>query len=346
MKNNIAPSIKEKLGKKLHLKSNHPIKIIKEKIYTHFYNHNKKSMVKFYDDLSPKVKIENNFDLLLIPKNHPSRSESDTYYFDHEYVLRTHTSAHQNELLKEGNRFFLVTGDVYRKDAIDKTHYPIFHQMEGVKIVPKGIDPIADLKDTLSRLIEDLFPNCEYRFIDEYFPFTDPSFEVEVFFNGKWMEVLGCGKIHQQIMDNCGLGNEEGWAFGLGLERLAMVFFEIPDIRYFWSDDARFLDQFEDGKITKFEEYSKYPATTRDFSFWINGQKFDENGFFEIVREKGGDLIENVTLVDEFKKNERQSKCYRIVYQSNDRSLTNDEINDIHDHIKDTASVEFEIEPR
>jgi phenylalanyl-tRNA synthetase alpha chain len=348
IKNNIPNSISEKIGKNLHLKTNHPIKIIKDKIYFYFnkISENDKNHFIEFDKLPSKVEIENNFDLLLIAKDHPSRSMSDTYYFDSNHVLRTHTSAHQNELLKKGFNKFLVTGDVYRKDAIDKTHYPIFHQMEGVKIVDNEIEVVDDLKKTLSGLIEYLFPNCQYRFNSDYFPFTDPSFEVEVFFEGKWLEVLGCGKIHKEILSNCGLSDKQGWAFGLGLERLAMIFFDINDIRYFWSEDERFLSQFSDGEITKFKEYSKFPSSARDFSFWIDLKEFDENGFFEIIRDNGRDLIENVSLIDEFKKEEKISRMYRITFQSNDRSLTNEEINIINDIIRNKTISAFNVIPR
>ena len=145
---------------------------------------------------------------------------------------------------------------------------------------------------------------------------------------------------------NCGLSDKQGWAFGLGLERLAMIFFDINDIRYFWSEDERFLSQFNDGEITKFKEYSKFPSSARDFSFWIDLKEFDENGFFEIIRDNGRDLIENVSLIDEFKKEEKISRMYRITFQSNDRSLTNEEINIINDIIRNKTISAFNVIPR
>lgn len=192
-----------------------------------------------------------------------------------------------------------------------------------------------------------LFPNCEYRFNTDYFPFTEPSFEVEVMFNGKWMEVLGCGVVHKTIMDNCGLGDKKGWAFGLGLERLAMVLFKINDIRYFWSDDERFSKQFESGEIIEFKPYSSYPPVERDIAFWIT-EKFYHNGFCEIVREKGGDLVENVSILESFEhpKTKKTSKCYRIVYRSNDRTLTNEEINQIQNEVRNSIVNEYSVEVR
>lgn len=342
MSSNITPSIQEKVGKNLHNRKNHPIEIIKRKIYDYFGNDFKK-----FDDMNPVVRIEDNFDKLLIPKDHPARSKSDTYYVDENNVLRTHTSAHQNKILSGGHNKFLVTGDVFRKDDIDSSHYPIFHQMEGVAVMEGEQDAETELKKCLKGLVDTLFPGCEYRFKEDYFPFTHPSFEVEVMFNGNWLEILGCGVVQPEILKNCGLEGKTAFAFGLGLERLAMILFKIPDIRYFWSEDERFHKQFEAGEIIEFKPYSKYPEVSRDIAFWIT-EKFYHNGFCEIIREKGGDLVESVSIVDEFtnQKTQKTSKCYRIVYRSNDRSLTNDEINVIQEDVKDTVVKNFEVEVR
>ena len=346
MKSNITPKIKEKVGKNLHNQKNHPLEIIKNKIYEYF---DKKFNCTFkkYDDLNPIVSVEDNFDKLLIEKDHPSRRTSDTYYINKHQVLRTHTSAHQNNLMEIGIQKFLVTGDVYRKDEIDKCHYPVFHQTEGVCIVEKNENAEKSLKDTLSGLIEFLFPNCEYHFKADYFPFTNPSFEVEIKFNGEWLEILGCGIIQKQILKNCKIENSIGWAFGLGLERLAMILFNIPDIRYFWSTDERFLKQFKDGKIIEFKAYSKYPASERDISFWVSNT-YCYNDFCEIIRENGGDLIENIILIDEFThpKTNRESKCFRITYRSNDRSLIAEEIDDIQKTIRLSAEKKLKVEIR
>jgi phenylalanyl-tRNA synthetase alpha chain len=111
---------------------------------------------------------------------------------------------------------------------------------------------------------------CEtFRWREDYFPFTEPSFELEVKFNGDWLEVLGCGVIHDDVLIVSGRGGQVGWAFGLGLERLAMILFGIPDIRLFWSEDERFTSQFKKGIVTKFVPYSKYPLCYKDVSFWL-----------------------------------------------------------------------------
>jgi len=154
-----------------------------------------------FDDSSPIVHIQQNFDDLLIPKDHVSRHKSDTYYIDDDYLLRTHTSAHQSTLMKESN-IFLCSGDVYRRDEIDRSHYPIFHQMEGVRIFDQDfftqgktrdakVSTVAkNLQQTLEGMVNTLFGNAEKRWIEAYFPFTNPSFELEICYNNEWFEVL------------------------------------------------------------------------------------------------------------------------------------------------------------
>ena len=115
------------------------------------------------------------------------------------------------------------------------------------------------------------------------FPFTDPSLELEVFFQDDWLEVLGSGVIQQQILHNCDLNHTNGWAFGLGLERLAMVLFDIPDIRLFWSEDSRFNEQFRPGEVTKFKPFSKYPPCYKDVTFW-KPENFHENDLCDKIR--------------------------------------------------------------
>ncbi|CAN0892261.1 Phenylalanine--tRNA ligase, chloroplastic/mitochondrial [Linum grandiflorum] len=144
----------------------------------------------------------------------------------------------------------------------------------------------------------------------------------------KWMEVLGCGVTEQVILRDNGQPDKVAWAFGLGLERLAMVLFDIPDIRLFWSSDKRFISQFVKGQMgIKFKPFSKYPKCDKDMTFWIN-DSFTEENLCEVVRGIAGDLAEEVQLIDKFtNKKGMTSHCYRITYRSMERSLTNDEIN-------------------
>jgi len=323
---NIPQCIANKIGKNLHQQKYHPIEIIKHHIYQYFGQDYEK-----FDDLHPQVSIEDNFDKLLIPLGHPARSISDTYYLNDKTILRTHTSAHQNDLLSRGFDKFLVTGDVYRKDEVDSHHYPVFHQMEGVCVLDSTSNADDNLKKILFGLVEFLFPGCSYRIADDYFPFTNPSYEIEVEYNGKWLEILGCGIIQPIILKNCGIDNKTAWAFGLGLERLAMILFNIPDIRYFWTDDTAFLNQFTSYKIIKFEPYPKLSPLTKDISFWIPNTNITENkwqlenDFFECCREIGGIMVEKVELFDTFYHANKQlhSRSYHIIYSCPDTTMNN-----------------------
>lgn len=292
-----------------------------------------------------------NFDDLLVPADHPSRSLSDTFYLDADHILRPHTSAHQTHLLREGKRAFLVAGDCFRRDEIDSSHYPVFHQMEGVRVwknTDLPSDPaeaeafiMKELQTTLEGVARTLFGDVNMRWIDAYFPFTHPSMELEVEFEGKWLEVLGCGKIHKDILSGVNLSDHQGWAFGLGLDRLAMVLFQVPDIRLFWSTDERFLNQFQAGKINTFVPFSKYPPSYRDVSFWYDETNFHDNDLFAEIREFAGDCVENVELKDEFvhPKTGRNSKMFRITYRSLERTLSTEEVNEWQEKVRQNLAL-------
>ena len=332
---NIPRFIEEKLEYKLHNQKNHPIEIIKNHIYTYFHNLEKYKFSMF-DDLSPIVSITDNFDKLLISENHSARSKSDTYYVNEKEVLRTHTSAHQNELLSKGFTSFLVTGDVYRKDEIDARHYPIFHQMELLTLVDDDCDAEIELKKLLSGLVEYLFPSCDYRFNPDYFPFTHPSYEIEVKYRDNWLEILGCGIVQPAILEANGLVGKKAIAAGFGIDRLVMIFADIPDIRYLWSKHERFLNQFADGKLNKFRPYSTLPNSSKDISFFVSNNELEidlktnkqlkwlnENDFFELIRNHVGDIMEEVKLSDSFynKKLNKYSRTYRLNYSPNDPDM-------------------------
>ncbi|KAK3016753.1 hypothetical protein RJ639_006073 [Escallonia herrerae] len=351
--NNVPDTIYAKLGLQLHRRDQHPLGILKNAIFDYFDTNYANKFDKF-DDLCPLVSVKANFDDVLVPPDHVSRSYNDTYYVDSQTVLRCHTSAHQAELLRKGHTHFLVTGDVYRRDSIDSTHYPVFHQMEGVRVFSpdewetSGLDgtlyAASDLKKCLEGLACHLFGAVEMRWIDTYFPFTNPSFELEIYFQEKWLEVLGCGVTEQEILKRSGKTDNVAWAFGLGLERLAMVLYDIPDIRLFWSSDERFTSQFVKGQLgVKFKPFSKFPPCYKDMSFWIN-DSFTENNLCEIVRGVAGDLAEEVQLIDNFtNKKGMTSHCYRIAYRSMERSLTDEEINELQWNVRDQVEKKLNV---
>mmetsp|Transcript_15892 Transcript_15892/g.23935 ORF Transcript_15892/g.23935 Transcript_15892/m.23935 type:complete len:405 (+) Transcript_15892:49-1263(+) len=366
--NNVSTVVAEKVGRNLHLQPNHPLHIIKTKVESYCQEYsiqNKQSQFSIFDKESPIADTKSCFDDLLVPPDHVSRSRSDTYYIDESTVLRTHTSAHQCQLIRAGEQAFLCSGDVYRRDEIDSSHYPVFHQMEGVRIftpeeLSAGITTAEkkmiieeDLKKILTGLAISLFGDVEMRWKEDYFPFTNPSFELEILFNGNWLEVLGCGVIHDQVMINADKPSDMGWAFGLGLERLAMVLFDIPDIRLFWSQDSRFLEQFKDGQINKFIPFSKYPFCYKDVSFWIpapDGTKeaYHENYVYELIRCEAGDIVEKVEKFDDFvhPKTKRHSQAFRVTYRDMSRSLTNEEVDEVQWRVRDSLVKSLGVELR
>ena len=200
---------------------------------------------------------------------------------------------------------------------------------------PECLAIASHLKETLEGLMDHLFGETEKRWSEDYFPFTTPSYELEIKYEGEWLEVLGCGVIHEEVLSMSDRSDRRGWAFGLGLERLAMILFQIPDIRLFWTDDDRFTSQFSEGKITKFVSYSKYPPVYKDIAFWIP-ENYVENDFFELARGIAGDIVEKMEMIDEFTnpKKGKTSKCYRITYRSMDRSLTNEEVDVLQEELR------------
>jgi len=247
---NVTQSILAKLPLRLHNQPAHPLGILRSKIESHFHD------FAHLSSIHPVVTPAQNFDLLGFPADHPGRSLTDSYYVNKDYMLRTHTSAHEVETFATGQPKWLLTADVYRRDEIDSSHYPVFHQMEGARVFKTDQVGIGELKADNERLsqhleqsnivIEDiphtsptnppqpthdpthselvalnlkLSINClllklfggaardaplQVRWIEAYFPFTSPSFEVEILYQGKWLEILGCGVVQQLTLDNAG----------------------------------------------------------------------------------------------------------------------------------------------
>ena len=194
--------------------------------------------------------IENeyyNFSALNIPENHPARAMHDTFYVGSDLLLRTHTSPVQiRSMEKEGVPIKVIApGKVYRRDS-DLTHIPMFHQVEGL-VIDQGIN-FSHLKGILHEFINCFFEKeLELRFRPSYFPFTEPSAEVDILSeDGKWLEVLGCGMVHPKVLENLDLDSEiyTGYAFGMGVERLVMLKYDIKDIRLFYENDLNFISQF------------------------------------------------------------------------------------------------------
>lgn len=304
------------------------------------------------------VPVDVSFDLFNFPLEHPARSRSDTYYADNSHILRTHTTVMwyyylNNEIIKERikNKLSmgaLSFGKVYRKDEIDRNHMNIFHQIDGWYLSPKSkeIITIEDLKAVLTEIARAIFgKEIKFRFNIDKFPYTDPSVEMEIEVESRWLEVLGSGIVQPTVLKNLGVDPDEynGWAFGFGLERLGIISMSLPDIRLFWSDNPKVKKHLQLGN--KYVSVSKYPSIIRDISFVV-GKDFIPNNYFDLIRDIGGNLVEEVKLIDKYEDAEKFGKdkisyAYRIVYQSNDRTLRSEEVDEIQKEIYHQTEKQF-----
>ena len=232
------PLIKDEVG------SLHPINQVKDFLLSML------SDLGFQEVDGPEIESEEfNFDMLNIKKSHPARQMHDTFYIENKsHVLRTHTSPVQIRSMLETKPplAFSSAGKVYRKDD-DATHLPMFHQVEGI-YVDENVT-FANLKDLIHQILHNLFgQDVKIRFRPSYFPFTEPSAEVDILSeNGKWLEILGCGIVNPIVLKNCNIDPEKysGLAFGLGVERIAMLKYGVDDIRDFYKSNLDFLSQFK-----------------------------------------------------------------------------------------------------
>lgn len=303
------------------------------------------------------------FDLFDFPADHPARSRSDTYYVDDKNILRTHTTIMWHYYLNDENVKKRMAnnepvgcfsfGKVYRKDEIDRKHMNVFHQIDGWYLAPKAMKTITqkDLEEALGNIATAVFgPAVKYRLNKDTFPYTDPSLEMEVEIGGKWVEVVGCGVVKGKVLENHGVdsSNYTGWAFGFGLERLAISSMDLPDIRLLWSNDPRVTKQLKLGQ--KFVEVSKFPPVTRDISF-IVGDDFAPNNYFDLIRDIGGDLVEQVELLDKYQDEKKfgagkTSYTYRVVYRSPDRTLKIDEVEPLQNKLYEQTKAQYNAQLR
>ena len=241
-------------GKKIEVGKIHPLNIVLDEVKEIFLG------MGFDIAQGPEVELDYyNFEALNLPPDHPARDTQDTFYINDKVLLRTQTSPVQVRVMEKTQPPIRIIspGRVYRSDAVDATHSPLFHQIEGL-VVDKGIS-MGDLKGTLETFIKRMYgEDAVVRFRPHHFPFTEPSAEVDVMcFNchgegcrlckGEgWIEILGCGMVHPKVLQNCGINPEvyTGFAFGMGLERIVMRRYHIDDLRLLYENDLRFLNQF------------------------------------------------------------------------------------------------------
>lgn len=308
------------------------------------------------------VPADISFDLFDFAPDHPARSTSDTYWADDKNILRTHDTVmwyyylslpEVKARIAKGETVGTVCyGKVYRKDEIDNRHMNVFHQFGGWYLQPDsmGVMPLDALKKVLAEVVEGLFgKETEYRFLDDTFPYTDPSLQVEVKVGDRWIEILGGGMPKKSVLKNMGVEGYNGWAFGFGLERLAIIGMELPDIRLLWSTDPRVTAQLRLGN--KYKEVSKFPPVVRDISFIVT-KDFAPNNYFDLIRETvGEDMAEEVQLLDKYEDAakfgaDKVSYTYRIVYRSLERTLTSEEVDALHKKLETATVAHYQAQVR
>lgn len=310
------------------------------------------------------VSVEENFDMLGTPRDHPSRRPSDTFYLNERYLLRTQTTTmwpyylqdpkNLNQLKEEGKLLALSYGKVYRNDEIDRYHYPVWHNMDGLCIHRSSEKDfcVDDLVKVLVDIAKNVYgPEIRWRVEEDTFPFTEPSIELQIEWQNNWVEVLGAGLVHKKVLKllNINPDHYNGWAFGFGLDRLAMIKMDIPDIRILWSDDDRITKQFN-SIDSVFREVSPYPPTDRDVSLVVS-KAVSLNAIYGLIRDCGNslneDIIEEVTLIDSYQNddkfgNDKISLTFRIRYRSFSRTLMHSEINSVQELLRKRIRSEFE----
>jgi phenylalanyl-tRNA synthetase alpha chain len=315
------------------------------------------------------VPTDISFDLFDFPADHPARSKSDTYYVDETNILRTHDTVfwyyylnhpEVKERIARGEAVGAICyGKVYRKDEIDSRHLNVFHQFGAWYLAPDS-DKVGleELKNAVGKVVSALFGVTTYRFNDDNFPYTDPSYEVEMNVKGtaaegpakgEWLEILGSGMPKKTVLKKLsGIDGYSGWAFGFGLERLAIASMDLPDIRLLWSQDERVKKQLVLGQ--KYKEVSKYPAVVRDISFVV-GADFILNDYFDAIRDILGPSAEQVELLDKYENaakfgEGKTSYTFRITYRDLNRTLTNEEVNSMHSKVEEMTKKDFNGELR
>lgn len=380
---NITPDVLGMMEGKLHLAQNHPVNIVKQKVYDYFRrNHvseNGDPLFATFEDLSPITTPYQNFDNLLIPVGHKDRSEIENYFLNENTVLRCHTSAHAPDLIAMGHNNFLLSGDVYRRDTYDHLHSPIFHQLEVQRLFTKEevfrhspntnlnifdinardskmetedkqnvhtIEAVkamsSDMKKTIEEIVfgELLGHGLTYRWNNYYVQFGRPAYEMEVLYEGEWLEIVAGSILKQEIVDRAGATNKIAWSCGFGLDRIAMALYGIPDIRLMRSNNTKFTSQFasmEKDSGILFKPYSACPTFFKELILQLPRDADTaafEYDFYELVRIAAENAVQKVELSDKFQRNHR----YRITYKSWDKVMNQEEVNAHHDAIKELAA--------
>ena len=361
----IKPLTKEKLNEYLAIpdltnsKHKHAISLLYEKIADYMRQTHKSSDIRVYRK-NPIVTVADNYDNLLIASDNISRSSTYTHYVDNEHILRTHTTAQIPAILRElaatrndwNDIVILLPGLAYRRDVTDKKHVGQVHMLEMWRIVKTGKDtPIVqdDLLDVVKGVANTAAPSWKLRIIDSPHPYTKQGIEVNAVMGDKDIEILECGLINDQILENAGLDPSEysGWALGMGLDRLVMTLKDIPDIRYLRSTNLKVAEQMKD--LEKYREVSHQPAIQRDMSYSVPAGYVEEdiNEDIREALENKQNILESVEILSETTHKDLPQKIQerlgissnqknvlvRITLRHLERTLENKEANQIYNDI-------------
>ncbi len=360
----IKPLTKEALNEYLEVKdltesqNPHAIKMVYEKIRDYIYSVHKQSDVRVHRK-DPIVTVADNFDNLLFPVDNIGRSSTYTHYIDDTHILRTHTTANMPGILRDlaesddwEDVVILLPGLVYRRDVSDKKHVGEVHMLEMwriVKNISRKVISKDDLLDVVRGVAETAAPGWKLRIEDSPHPYTKEGVEVNAMKDDHDIEILECGLIKDEILSQAGIDpvNYSGWALGIGLDRLVMTLKEIPDIRYLRSTNLKIAEQMVN--LETYHEVSNQPAIRRDMSYVVPEEYVDEDISEDIRRSLGDkvDTLESVEILDQTPYSKLPDKIrerlgcdasqknvlVRITLRHLERSITNEEANQIYDEI-------------
>lgn len=379
---NVSPAIFNWMERKLHLAEDNPINLVKQKVYNHFQrNHvdeNRKPLFPIFDNLSP-VTPEQSFDRLLMPQGHFNRSDIETYYFNKDTILRGVSSVHLSDMIAEGYDRFLCTGDVYRHSTYDPTHAVVFHQMDLQRLFTKEeLFPgnsssnlfeasaraskeanlegqlvhtkdtveslMLDMKQTIMAVVEELLgKGVKCRWNHYYCQFARPCYELAVMHQGEWSDILVGGILRQGIVDKAGAVDKVGWNCRFGLDHLAMALYNIPDIRLLRSKSDDIVKS-----LTSLDQSSDTNLFNREITFSVphgTDTTMLEYHFYEMVRIAAEDAVQQVKLIDHFQcpESSKVTQRYRITYHSWDKPLSESDVSDHHNLIKELTASKFKV---
>lgn len=309
---NLSPNVNEKIGTNFHNLQGHPICEVKNKIYKHF------PKFDIFDNISPRIQKEDNVDHLFVSEGYNLSCDVNSYHLDDKRMLRTWMSIYRNDFLKRGIFKFLLSGEVFRRDVLDKFHYPVFYQLFGTCICD---NPETHIHAIICELLSTITPNREYKSKT-----TIHGYEYSTKIGGEFIKILNCGLINDEVVRRTGIDGETGWYLTVGLDRLAMVAFDISDINMLWN--------WHNSAI-----WPEKNVFYRDLEF-VLPDGFRYNIFCEIIREASKNLISDIKVLLSAHLGIKSLKKFRFTYRGITQELTSGEVEYLHQRIINTIEKE------